>query len=361
MKTTVGVFFGGRSTEHEISVISALQAINAFDKEKYQIVPIYITKQGAWFSGDALLEVKNYRDMAALQKMCTEVYMIPEYGDYNVYRKKKPLFGSNMWAKLDVVVPVLHGSNGEDGIFEGILESIGIPYAGCNTLASANGMDKITMKMIMEKSGIPIVDYVWFTDKQWFAQRDCLIEEIENKNVRYINSAIERAKFLLSTDKNIEGKLNMILEMYVHKWNTGKEEMQEEEETFLHIFDIFQSGFLDGESFYTPRESKGENNGEQFSEECFDDSELARQREQMDQKLKALVTQKSICEYVGTVLSDKGMMLGSAFPLSTNEDFIKLIFVRFFAGKKGTGYRVEPTGKMIRVNGFRFADFRIVR
>lgn len=68
MKTTVGVFFGGRSTEHEISVISALQAINAFNKEKYEIIPIYITKQGRWFSGDALLEVKNYRDMAALQK-----------------------------------------------------------------------------------------------------------------------------------------------------------------------------------------------------------------------------------------------------------------------------------------------------
>ena len=72
MKTTVGVFFGGRSTEHEISVISALQAINAFNKEKYEIIPIYITKQGRWFSGDALLEVKNYRDMAALQNMCAE-------------------------------------------------------------------------------------------------------------------------------------------------------------------------------------------------------------------------------------------------------------------------------------------------
>ena len=181
MKTTVGVFFGGRSTEHEISVISALQAINAFNKEKYEIIPIYITKQGRWFSGDALLEVKNYRDMAALQNMCAEVYMIPEYGDYNLYRKKRALFGNNIWAKLDVVIPVLHGSNGEDGIFEGILESIGIPYAGCNTLSSANGMDKITMKMIMEKSGIPIVDYVWFTDKQWFAQRDKLIEEIETR------------------------------------------------------------------------------------------------------------------------------------------------------------------------------------
>ena len=112
MKTTVGVFFGGRSTEHEISVISALQAINAFNKEKYEIIPIYITKQGRWFSGDALLEVKNYRDMAALQSMCAEVYMIPEYGDYNLYRKKRALFGNNIWAKLDVVIPVLHGSNG---------------------------------------------------------------------------------------------------------------------------------------------------------------------------------------------------------------------------------------------------------
>ncbi len=74
--------------------------------------------------------------MAALQNMCAEVYMIPEYGDYNLYRKKRALFfGNNIWAKLDVVIPVLHGSNGEDGIFEGILESIGIPYAGCNTLS----------------------------------------------------------------------------------------------------------------------------------------------------------------------------------------------------------------------------------
>lgn len=181
MKTRIGVFFGGRSTEHEISVISALQAINAFNKDKYDITPIYITKQGKWFSGSALLDVKNYKDMNALQKMCEEVYMIPAFGDYNIYKKRKTLFGNGILTTLDVVIPVLHGSNGEDGIFEGILETIGIPYAGCNTLSSANGMDKITMKMIMEKCGIPIVDYVWFTDKQWFTQRDMLIREIEKK------------------------------------------------------------------------------------------------------------------------------------------------------------------------------------
>ena len=111
MKTRIGVFFGGRSTEHEISVISALQAINAFNKDKYDITPIYITKQGKWFSGSALLDVKNYKDMNALQKMCEEVYMIPAFGDYNIYKKRKTLFGNGRLTTLDVVIPVLHGSN----------------------------------------------------------------------------------------------------------------------------------------------------------------------------------------------------------------------------------------------------------
>ena len=79
------------------------------------------------------------------------------------------------------MVPVLHGTNGEDGIFEGLLDTIGIPYAGCNTLSSANGMDKITMKMILRECGIPVVDYVWFTDKEWFSRRDAIIDEVEKK------------------------------------------------------------------------------------------------------------------------------------------------------------------------------------
>lgn len=181
MKTNVGVFFGGRSTEHEISVISASQAMHAINREKYDVTPIYISKQGKWYTGDALFDVANYRDIKQLLAKCEEVYMEPTFDDYNLYRKKKPLFGSNVVTRLDVVIPVLHGSNGEDGIFEGVLESIGIPFAGCNTLSSANGMDKITMKMILQACDIPVVDYVWFTDKQWFSQRDALIEKIEKK------------------------------------------------------------------------------------------------------------------------------------------------------------------------------------
>lgn len=183
MKTNIGVFFGGRSTEHEISVISANQAMAAIDRTKYDVTPIYITKQGHWYTGPALMDVANYRDLPALLKQCTEVYMRPVFGDGNLYGTRKPLLSTKapVVATLDVAIPVLHGSNGEDGIFQGILQSNGLPFAGCDVLSSANGMDKITMKMILAASGIPVVDYVWFTDHQWFKQRDALIKEVEEK------------------------------------------------------------------------------------------------------------------------------------------------------------------------------------
>ncbi|MCM1520584.1 MAG: D-alanine--D-alanine ligase [Lachnoclostridium sp.] len=181
MKTKIGVFFGGRSTEHEISVISANQAMHAIDRNRYDVVPVYISKQGKWYTGEALFDVANYRDIPALLAKCTQVYMEPSFGDCNLYKVKRSMFGNPVADKLDVVIPVLHGSNGEDGTFEGILDSIGIPYAGCDTLASANGMDKITMKMILRECDIPVVDYVWFTDKQWYKQRADLIEKIEKK------------------------------------------------------------------------------------------------------------------------------------------------------------------------------------
>jgi len=180
MKTTVGVFFGGRSTEHEISVISANQAINAFNPDKYHIVPIYISKEGRWYTGRDLLTLSNFRNLPALIGKLTEVYMKPVYGDFNLYTAKKHIFGNDVLTTLDVALPVLHGTNVEDGKFEGVLETIGIPYAGCDTLSSANGMDKITMKMILRADGIPVVDYVWMTDRQWTSDRDTMIKRVED-------------------------------------------------------------------------------------------------------------------------------------------------------------------------------------
>lgn len=188
MKTNIAVFFGGRSVEHEISVISALQAINAFDKSKYNIIPVYISKQGKWFTGNDLLSIANYKDMKGLEANCEEVYMRPVYGDYKLYRcdlkgglfkKKDPVVED-----LHIAFPILHGSHGEDGMFQGLLETIGIPFVGCDTLASANGMDKITMKMILAESGIPVVDYVWFTDREWLSERETIDKKIE-ENLGY--------------------------------------------------------------------------------------------------------------------------------------------------------------------------------
>ena len=184
MKTVVAVVFGGRSVEHEISVISALQAINAFDPEKYQVVPVYISKNGKWYTGKDLLDISNYKDTKALEAKCEEVFLKPIYGDFKLYRTnpKNGLFSKQdpVVADLHIVFPILHGSHGEDGMFQGILETIGIPFVGCDTLSSANGMDKITMKMILAESGIPVVNYVWFTDREWLSNRektDLMVEE----------------------------------------------------------------------------------------------------------------------------------------------------------------------------------------
>lgn len=234
MKTNVAVFFGGRSVEHEISVISALQAINAMDSAKYNIVPIYITKQGHWLTGDALLDINNYRDLQSLETKATEVYMRPVYGDYNLYeaRHSGGLFskGPKVVSELHVALPVLHGTNGEDGIFEGVLETIGIPFAGCNTLSSANGMDKITMKMILKEEGIPVVDYVWFTDKQWISDRDAMVKRIEDK-LGYpvivkpanlgssvgIGTAADRAELIAKVDEAEKFSRRIIVEHMVER------------------------------------------------------------------------------------------------------------------------------------------------
>lgn len=169
--------------EHEISVITASQVMAAFDTDMYEIIPVYITKQGRWFTGQALFDLKNYKDLKGLEGMCEEVFMRPEYGDFNLYKAHTGLFAKRnpVVATLHAAVPCLHGTNGEDGIFEGVLETIGLPFAGCNTLSSANGMDKITMKMILSHEGIPVVDFVWTTDKNWGRNREAVIGEVESK------------------------------------------------------------------------------------------------------------------------------------------------------------------------------------
>ncbi|MCQ2153071.1 MAG: D-alanine--D-alanine ligase [Bacteroidales bacterium] len=184
MKTKVGLLFGGRSVENEISVVTAVQTSESLDADRYEVVPIYISKQGRWYTGDGLLKVENYRDLTRLLASSSEVYMKPLYGDYNLYLNGGGLFGDKVVATLDVILPTLHGTNCEDGTVQGVLASIGIPFVGCGVLASANGMDKITMKMILRGCGIPVVDYFWFNDKSWYADRDKVADALE-KTLKY--------------------------------------------------------------------------------------------------------------------------------------------------------------------------------
>ncbi|MCG6186380.1 D-alanine--D-alanine ligase family protein [Maribellus maritimus] len=176
MKTNIGVIFGGRSVEHEISVISALQAINAIDKNKYNVIPIYINKAGKWLTGDVLLEVETYKSEEKIIKECTEIIIDTHSNNFNLY--KKTLWSLKLIASVDVVFPVIHGSNGEDGTLQGFLELKNIPYVGSNVLSSSTGMDKIVMKMILKESGLPVVDYLWFYDKEWHINKQEILKKI---------------------------------------------------------------------------------------------------------------------------------------------------------------------------------------
>jgi D-alanine-D-alanine ligase len=184
MKITVGVLFGGRSVENEISVVTASQVMESMDREKYEIVPIYIAKTGKWYTGKELLDLKRYKDMPSLFRDCTEVYFKSIYGDRNLYSNGGFLGREKVVARIDTILPTLHGTNCEDGTLQGVLEVIGIPYVGCNTFASANGMDKISMKQILRDSGISVVDFVWFTDKEWDHSHKETVEKIE-KSLAY--------------------------------------------------------------------------------------------------------------------------------------------------------------------------------
>ena len=230
MKITVGVLFGGRSVENEISVVSAIQTMEAMDRQKYDVVPIYIAKTGKWYTGDALFDLSNYKDMKSLFTKAREVFMKPIYGDFNLYSNTQGLFGGKVISKLDVILPTLHGTNCEDGTLQGVLAAVGIPFVGCDVLASANGMDKITMKMILQSSGIPVIDYYWFNDKNWYQDRDSVIAAME-KSLSYpvivkpansgssvgIRPAHNREEFIEAVDNACSFTTRIIVEKLVEK------------------------------------------------------------------------------------------------------------------------------------------------
>ncbi len=182
MKTRVGVFFGGVSVEHEVSVISALQAIKAMDDSQYEAVPIYISKDRNWYTGDKLLEIEAYKDLKRLLENAQKVSVTKsDNGSVILQKDPVPKFGKRSVAEIDVAFPIVHGTFGEDGVLQGLFELYDLPYVGCDVMSSAAGMDKVMMKQILRDSNLPVLDYVWFYSSHWTDDSEDIINMIEER------------------------------------------------------------------------------------------------------------------------------------------------------------------------------------
>ena len=174
MKIKVGVIFGGETVEHEVSIISAVQAMNNIDEEKYEIIPIYISKDRTWYTGKMLQDIEVYKDFEALKKYAKKVTMVRKDGVF--YLQSLGLF-KKIISEIDIAFPIVHGNNMEDGTIQGYLETLGIPYVGSHILGSALGQDKVVLKQVLSASNIPVVPYIWFYDNEFLEKK----EDIEHK------------------------------------------------------------------------------------------------------------------------------------------------------------------------------------
>src|SRR5664279_1186948 len=143
-KLTVGVIFGGHSVEHDVSVVTGHQIIQAFDPERYEVVPIYIDRDGTWFTGDPLLDIKNFQDDVTKLAGVLPTLLSPSVQHHGLIVNPTPrgFFAKSQVKRLDVAFPAIHGSHGEDGTLQGLFELADIPYAGCAVLASAIANNK---------------------------------------------------------------------------------------------------------------------------------------------------------------------------------------------------------------------------
>lgn len=161
-KTQLGVIFGSRTCEHEVSIISAVQLMRNVNREKYDVIPVYISQKGEWFTGEALMDIKTYTPFDPFKKGILPVHLDLTAGSGALmhYAPPKGLLGGGkeeVVARLDVVIPVMHGLHGEDGSLQGVLELAGIPYSSTGVTGSAVGMDKITMKRFFRGCGFPVL------------------------------------------------------------------------------------------------------------------------------------------------------------------------------------------------------------
>lgn len=181
MKIRVGVFFGGKSVEHEVSIISAIQAINAFDRGKYELIPVYITKENELYTGEYAGKIEEYRDIPALLRKSIRIVIVNEGNKTKLVRYPMKKFGDSTVNEIDVAFPVVHGTNVEDGALQGFFQTLNIPYAGCDVVSSAVGMDKYVMKAVFKDNGIPVLDCVVVTASKYSNNPDGIIAQIKER------------------------------------------------------------------------------------------------------------------------------------------------------------------------------------
>ena len=188
-KMNIAVFFGSRSCEHDVSIVSALQCIEATKAAGFNVTPVYISRDGLWYTGEPLENIETFREFNPMTKGITRVTLdvTANAGDLWAWPPQRAGLFAKMPAPLchiDCVIPVFHGWHGEDGTIQGLLEMANIPYASSGVLGSAIGMDKIAMKQILRGAGFPVLDFVWFTREQLKKERQAVIERVE-KEIKY--------------------------------------------------------------------------------------------------------------------------------------------------------------------------------
>lgn len=176
MKLKIGVIFGGRSVEHEISVITALQAMDNIDKEKYEVVPIYITKNLEWYTGGMLRHLDSFKDFDLIKRYARRVNLVNKNGRFVL--QTTGLIAREL-NEIHLAFPMVHGANCEDGTIQGYLQTIGIVYTGNNIYASSVGQDKVFMKQILDYNKIPIIKYEWFLSDEYEDNQEELFKRLD--------------------------------------------------------------------------------------------------------------------------------------------------------------------------------------
>ncbi|MBQ3547964.1 MAG: D-alanine--D-alanine ligase [Clostridia bacterium] len=178
MKTNVAVFYGCRSVEHEVSIISAVQAMRAINRDKYDVTPVYVTKNGEMYTGDCLFTIEEYRNLPELLQKCKKVYFVREGNNVLMRDIEKKMFKKDVATVIDIAFPVVHGTNCEDGTIQGFFEYLNLPYVGCDIISSAVGMDKAVFKDVLKTAGLPVLDCITFRAREYVAEKETICDKI---------------------------------------------------------------------------------------------------------------------------------------------------------------------------------------